>query len=292
MNFTNQGSSFLFQFGFIDKFTTRTLNIDPVIYFNEKKADATNGWLINETFYNQLRKSYSEEQIANSNFPTDENTEKDNSRSEFIILGVIKDFHYASLHNPIENFAFYVRPDDINNRFVLVRFNPIHINIVIEAIESKISELYPGQLANISFIDEQINSQYASEQTLMRLINSFSLVAFLISILGLTGLTLYFNEQRTKEIGIRKVNGARITEILILLNQKYIKWVTIAFIIATPIAWYFMQKWLENFAYKTELSWWIFALAGMLALGIALLTVSWQSWRAATRNPVESLRYE
>jgi putative ABC transport system permease protein len=97
---------------------------------------------------------------------------------------------------------------------------------------------------------------------------------------------------RIKEIGIRKVNGAKVSEILVLLNKDFVIWVMVAFVIAAPVAWYSMNKWLESFAYKTSLSWWIFVLAGLLALGIALLTVSWQSWRAATRNPVESLRYE
>jgi putative ABC transport system permease protein len=114
----------------------------------------------------------------------------------------------------------------------------------------------------------------------------------LISGTGLFAISLYDTRKRTKEIGIRKVNGAKVSEILAMLNKDFIKWVAIAFIIATPIAYYAMNKWLENFAYKTNLSWWIFALAGLLALGIALLTVSWQSWRAATRNPVEVLRYE
>jgi putative ABC transport system permease protein len=99
-------------------------------------------------------------------------------------------------------------------------------------------------------------------------------------------------ESRTKEIGVRKVNGAKVSEILTMLNKDFVKWVAIAFVIATPTAYYAMNKWLENFAYKTVLSWWIFALAGLAALGIALLTVSWQSWKAATRNPVEALRYE
>jgi putative ABC transport system permease protein len=117
-------------------------------------------------------------------------------------------------------------------------------------------------------------------------------LAIIISCLGLFGLALSTLEQRTKEIGIRKVNGAKISEILFLLNKDFLKWVAIAFVIATPVAWYAMNKWLESFAYKTTLSWWIFALAGLLALGIALLTVSWQSWRAARRNPVEALRYE
>jgi putative ABC transport system permease protein len=110
--------------------------------------------------------------------------------------------------------------------------------------------------------------------------------------MGLFGLAAFFSEKRTKEIGIRKINGAVITEVLIMLNSEFLKWVVISFVIATPVSWFAMHKWLQTFAYKTELSWWIFGLAGILALGIALLTVSWQSWRAATRNPVEALRYE
>ena len=110
--------------------------------------------------------------------------------------------------------------------------------------------------------------------------------------MGLFTLARFAAESRTKEIGVRKVNGARISEVMVMLNKDFIKWVTIAFVIACPIAWYAMHRWLESFAYKTELSWWIFALAGVLALGIALLTVSWQSWKAATRNPIEALRYE
>ena len=105
-------------------------------------------------------------------------------------------------------------------------------------------------------------------------------------------MALFISQQRTKEIGIRKVNGATVSEILGLLNQSFVKWVGFAFVIATPLSFYAMSKWLENFAYKTNVSWWIFALAGLLALGIALLTVTWHSWRAATRNPVEALRYE
>jgi putative ABC transport system permease protein len=98
--------------------------------------------------------------------------------------------------------------------------------------------------------------------------------------------------RRTKEIGIRRVAGAQSSEILILLNREFIKWVVVAFILAAPVAWFAMNTWLQNFTYKTELSWWIFALAGILAFGIALVTVNWQSWRAAARNPVEALRYE
>jgi putative ABC transport system permease protein len=124
------------------------------------------------------------------------------------------------------------------------------------------------------------------------MVGLFSFISILIACFGLFGLVSFIANRKVKEIGIRKVNGAKVSEILTMLNKDFVKWVVIAFVIAAPIAYYAMNKWLENFAYKTNLSWWIFALAGLLALGIALLTVSWQSWRAATRNPVEALRYE
>lgn len=133
---------------------------------------------------------------------------------------------------------------------------------------------------------------YHKEQVLMRFLTMLSVILMAILLLGIYGTSLFLSENRTKEIGIRKVNGAKISEVMTLLNKDFVKWVIIAFLIATSIAYYAMHKWLENFAYKTSLSWWIFALAGLMALGIALLTVSWQSWRAATRNPVEALRYE
>jgi putative ABC transport system permease protein len=142
------------------------------------------------------------------------------------------------------------------------------------------------------FLDQDYENLYKKDNQIAGVLNLFTILAVFIACLGLFGQAVIASENKIKEIGIRKVNGARISEVLVLLNKDFVKWVTVAFIIATPIAWYAMHKWLENFAYKTELSWWIFALAGLLALGIALLTVSWQSWRAATRNPVEALRYE
>jgi putative ABC transport system permease protein len=110
--------------------------------------------------------------------------------------------------------------------------------------------------------------------------------------MGLFSLTAFYTGKRTKEVGLRKVSGAVVSEIIILLNREFIKWVIFSFLFALPVAWYVMHKWLQGFAYKTELSWWIFAISAAIVLGIALITVSWQSWRAATRNPVEALRYE
>jgi putative ABC transport system permease protein len=136
------------------------------------------------------------------------------------------------------------------------------------------------------------SNQYNTERQLARIVLIFSIISLLISILGLIGTSINTSLARTKEVGIRKVNGAKIPEVITMLNKDFVKWVVIAFIIASLIAYIAMHKWLENFAYKTNLSWWIFLLAGFLAMGIALITVSWQSWKAATRNPVEALRYE
>ena len=145
---------------------------------------------------------------------------------------------------------------------------------------------------NYSFFDEKIASLYKEEKNTSNLIQLFAIIAILIGSLGLYGMISYVIRSKTKEIGIRKVNGAKVSEILIMLNKDFVKWVAIAFVIATPVAYYAMNNWLENFAYRTALIWWIFALAGIIALLIALITVSWQTFIAARRNPVEVLRYE
>jgi len=159
-------------------------------------------------------------------------------------------------------------------------------------VQSLFSKINPGESFQYTFLTDEISALYQKEKRLSHIYILFTLIALFISANGLFTITLYDTHKRTKEIGIRKVNGATIAEILAMLNKDFVKWVTISIVIATPVSWYAMNKWLENFAYKTDLSWWIFALAGALALGIALLTVSWQSWKAATRNPVEALRYE
>jgi|GEM_PF-1275830 len=293
MNLTIEGNTLPFKFGFIDQQAIQTLGIKPIKYYTDAKEKATEGWMINETFYKNLRSIYSEEQIATSNFPEEANQSSDDSRTEFIILGVMTDFHYVSLHSEIENFGFYIaKPEDRNNRFVLARFAQNQGKEVIAAVENTIAEVYPGQPIKYSFLDEQLYSQYASEQTLLKLINVFSILAILVACFGLIGLSIFIAEKRSKEIGIRKVNGSSVLEIIQLLNMDFLKWIGIAFVFATPLAYYATQKWLESFAYKTSLSWWIFILAGLIALVIAIITVSWQTFKAARKNPVEVLRYE
>ena len=290
MTFTNGNNSFPFIFGFIDQNAIQTLGIKPILYFNELKEGASDGWMINETFYNALKSQYSEEQIATGNFPQDESQADVDAIADFVILGVMSDFHYSSFHSEIENFAFHIpKPDTRYNRFLLARFEQNKTAEAISAIENTMGEIYPGEMINYSFLDEQINRQYQSEHLLMKLINVLSILAIIIASMGLMGLSIFMTEKRTKEIGIRKVNGSSVSEIVNMLSMIFVKWVVLAFVIATPITYYATSEWLQNFAYRTQLSWWIFILAGMIAL---LITVSWKTFKVARRNPVEALRYE
>jgi len=206
------------------------------------------------------------------------------------VVGIVKDFNYKSLHNKIEPLAIIYLPRQ--GQFVNLKITGNNISSTLEKINSVWNELAPGIPFIYHFLDQDFEQLYKKDEQMAKAITVFSLIAIAIAVLGILGLSIFMGESRIKEIGIRKINGAKVSEILAMLNKDFIKWVAIAFVIACPIAYYAMNKWLENFAYKTTLSWWIFALAGFLALAIALLTVSWQSWRAAMRNPVDALRYE
>jgi len=209
----------------------------------------------------------------------------------FTIIGVVNDFHYSSLHKTIGPVCIMFTSANWHTN-LNIRFAGNSVAPGIDFIQKTWREILPGYPLKYRFYDEWFDSMYRSEERFARTIGLFAVLAIVISCIGILGLAIFSSERRTKEIGVRKVNGAKVSEILAMLNKDFVKWVVIAFVMATPIAYYAMNKWLENFAYKTELSWWIFVLAGLLALGIALLTVSWQSWKAATRNPVEALRYE
>jgi len=208
-----------------------------------------------------------------------------------IVKGVTKNVNTKSLTQLIDPCIYRAGEHKENDGVILVKISNNYED-AINALHSFCSEINPDVPFEYHFLDEVYGNLYAAENTARTIMLVFALLAIIITSLGLLAMVLFITESRIKEIGIRKVNGARIVQVMIMLNKDFIKWVVIAFVIATPIAYYAMHKWLENFAYKTTLSWWIFALAGLLALSIALLTVSWQSWRAATRNPVEALRYE
>ena len=206
------------------------------------------------------------------------------------VIGVVKDFNYKSLHSRIEPLVIVYLPSQ--GQYVNLKISEKKFSQTLAKIETVWEELAPGIPFSYHFLDQSFEKLYTKDIQMGKAVSLFSLIAIAIAALGILGLSMFLAENRTKEIGIRRVNGAKISEILIMLNKDFVRWVAIAFVIATPIAYYTMTNWLESFAYKTALSWWIFVLAGVLALVIALLTVSLQTWRAVTRNPIEALRYE
>ncbi|MGC1391802.1 MAG: FtsX-like permease family protein [Bacteroidales bacterium] len=206
------------------------------------------------------------------------------------IVGVVPDFHYTDLHSPEKPLA--IAPRKLFNYCFIISINPVQRGEAIKTLASTWQKINPEFPFQYEYITDSYRKVYAGEYAQTKALSLFALISIILSSLGIFAMAAFSMQLRVKEIGIRKINGARIPEILTMLNKSFVSWIVIAFIIATPISWFTMHKWLENFAYKTELSWWIFVLAGLMALGIALLTVSWISWRAATKNPVEVLRYE
>jgi putative ABC transport system permease protein len=209
--------------------------------------------------------------------------------TEVTVVGVVKNFHNTSMHHEIEPSLFTYRNW---NSYVNIKIGDMNVAETIAFIDNTWGDFAPEMPFEYQFLDNTYDKLYKSDEELGFLIWLFSILAVCIASLGLLGLISFTTQQRKKEIGVRKINGAKIYDVVSMLNRDILKWVGIAFIIACPVSGFLMSKWLQTFAYRIELSWWIFALAGVLALGIALLTVSWQSWRAATRNPVEALRYE
>jgi putative ABC transport system permease protein len=245
--------------------------------FDKARTEDKNNYLVNESFVKEYGLTHPLDATING----------------AKIIGVVQDFNFGSLHESITPLA--IRYSEEKATKIMIRVNTTGrkaFTQLIASIKNTISRDVPDTYVEVKFLDQFIQNQYQKETKTAYLLNCFTFFSIFISCLGLFALAVLTINSRIKEVGIRKVNGARVSEVLILLNRDFVKWVAIAFVIATPIAYYAMNKWLESFTYKTTLSWWIFALAGLLALGIALLTVSWQSWKAATRNPVEALRCE
>jgi len=247
-------------------------------------TDKTTGVIINQSAVNALKLNdpIGKRIVVQNNAYTPNN--------ELEVIGVIKDIQYFTLRESAKPVMYYIR--DWGKYEIAIKLGSGNYSATLKQIEAIWKDIAPQWPFSYQFLDERISLNYKSELNTAKIITGLSGISIFLSILGILGMILFTIQQRTKEIGIRKVNGAKVSEIMAMLNKDFVKWVVVAFVIATPVAWYAMHKWLENFAYKTALSWWIFALAGILALVISLLTVSWQSWKAATRNPVEALRYE
>lgn len=205
------------------------------------------------------------------------------------VIGVVEDFHINGLDQEIS--PAYLQ-QELPKNVLALKYQGNNLTQINQFINEKQVELSPNNVPQSAFLSDVLQSQYSNEQRIMEIFGVFAILAIILSCIGLSGVVMEVCRSRIKEIGIRKVNGAKIREVMIMINSNFFKSMIIAFVIAIPVAWYVLHQWLSSFAYKTNLSLWIFTIAGVLALGIALLTVSWQSWRAATRNPVEALRYE
>ncbi len=249
----------------------------PIIHGRDIKKEERYTCLINENFYKELGFNDLEGRYL----------------SGYRIVGVVKDFHYNKVHKKISNLAIlYGNKHYSKLDYITARINNNNISQHLSYIKSIVKDFDPLVELDYTFYDDRIENMYQKEERQAEAIRFYAIIAIVLSCLGLYGMVEFASKKRIKEIGVRKVNGAKTREIIYQLNKDFTIWVVIAFILACPLALYVMNKWLENFAYKTPMSWWIFALAGISVLFIALITVSWQSWRTASRNPVEALRYE
>ena len=206
------------------------------------------------------------------------------------IVGVVEDFHWESLHSTITPLLFVLYPKQLRCLGIKVRNE--NIAEVLPQIKKVISRIEPDYFLEYKFLDEQLYNLYAKEQRRNTLYSLFSFVSIALSCMGLFGLISFTAQKRTKEIGIRKILGASIHGIVFMISKDFLKLVLGANILAWPIAYYFMNKWLQDFAYRIDLSWWMFFASGVITLVIALATVSYQAVKAAVANPVESIRYE
>ncbi|RRB00013.1 ABC transporter permease [Larkinella rosea] len=210
------------------------------------------------------------------------------SHRKFTVVGVVKDFHFESMHQHIAPLVMFYGSDNFQ---MALRIRTENLPELLKTVEQKWKAQTDNPFA-YSFLNDRFNKMYRSEHVVSQLFGIFAGLTVIISCLGLFGLAMFTAQQRTKEIGVRKVLGASVASVVALLSKDFLKLVVVAILIATPIAWYAMNRWLQDFAYRIDLAWWVFALAGLLAVLIALLTVSYQSIKAALVNPVKSLRSE
>jgi ABC-type antimicrobial peptide transport system permease subunit len=207
------------------------------------------------------------------------------------VIGVVKDFHYRPMTTAIAPLLFRYWPKEpIFGLFVKAKGNQVQETL---SVIGQLHKKYNASTAlDYQFVDQMLEKQYHTQQNTARIVFYFSMLAILVSCLGLFGLATYTAEKRTKEIGVRKVLGASVAQIALLFSQDFLKLVLLAFLIAAPVAWFAMHKWLEDFAYSIDMEWWVFLRAGLLVIIITSITVSFQAIKAALANPIKSLRNE
>jgi putative ABC transport system permease protein len=245
------------------------------------KTDSTQAMVINESAARSLGYAFPKDAVGR-------NYSQWGSKGK--IIGVLKDFHYQSLQQQIRPLTMRYEPGAFG--LISIKVSSANMSATIKAIENKWQQIIPNRPFEYNFLDEFFDQQYRAEDRFGNLFFNFAVLAIFISCLGLLGLASYSTIQRTKEIGVRKVMGASISNIINLLSVEFMKLVLIAFVVASPLAWFCMDKWLQDFAYRTNITWWVFALAGLAAVMISFLTISFQAFKTALANPVDSLRAE
>jgi len=273
----------------IDHSFLQTLGIKPIagrLFSEQFPADTNYRVILNETAIKDIGFSSAQEAIGKKVYFDWRGT-----KYGFDVIGVVKDFHFEDLHLAITPFGFELNPRTEFNH-ILVNAKQGDISKLLSNIEKSWHALNPNEPFEYSFLDDDFQKNYVAESRLASIVGYFTIIAIFISCLGLFGLATFSAEQRTKEIGIRKVMGASVASVVGLLSKDFLKLVLVAIIIASPLAWYAMNKWLQDFAYRISLAWWIFLLAGLIAVLIAFVTISFQAIRSANANPVKSLRTE
>lgn len=271
------------QFKYVDTNYLSLYKLPLLAGRNLQLSDTLRDFVINETAVRKLGFSRPQEAIGQFLYA---------GNNALPIVGVVRDFQSASIREQVKPTALVSYQVYANQVSIKLASRPAEWQITLGRIRQIWTRFYPDEPFDYGFYDQTVAAFYESEQTMARIINLATGVAIFISCLGLFGLATLTAFQRTKEIGVRKVLGASVTSIVTLLSQDFLKLVLLAIVIASPIAWYAVNRWLQDFAYKIDIEWWVFALAGTLAVGIALLTVSFQSIKAALMNPVKSLRSE
>ena len=275
----------------VDEDYIKTLGLKLIAgrdFSKDKKTDES-AWIVNETAVRELGLgSNPEDAIGKTlSWPT---WRKSDSLKTGLVIGVVKDFHFKSLHEKVEPAALQLYPPAYSK--IAVKIKGANLEKTIAAIKATWTKFSPNYPIEYSFLDESFNKMYKAEDKLKALILLFTGITIFVACLGLLGLAAYSAERRRKEIGIRKVLGASVKGMVILLSKDFVKLVLVGLIIASPIAWYFMTEWLTTFSYRIDIRWWVYAVAGMIAVVLALVTVSLQAVKAALANPVNILRSE
>ncbi len=218
---------------------------------------------------------------------------------DYTVIGIVKDFHYNSLHEDIDSFVLFTLPESQSQQqqqrvypLMSVRIRPDNTAASLASIEDTWNKFTPEQPFSYYFLDDLLDGLYQNERASGQIFSIFSILAIVVACIGLFGLSTYMAEQRTKEVGIRKVLGSTASKIVVLMSKDFAKLVAVAFLIAVPVAYYIIIKWLQSFSFRTSVPLWIFLLAGVVALIVAQFTISFQAVKAANSNPADSLRFE